>query len=243
MRREPIPRKALTQDAKDMAYTPALNMSINAQQNHGVRCAAAQDLLDPLACKLLALPVERLMVGIFVDKDHRQQARPGKAARDRVERRRRLRDLLASPAAELLPHMLGHEPLPWHYIKCLGDIFADLGELAAAAARAGRWCGLDDAPARQIGGKVAARCLVPREALHLDLSRLDLALIFTRSCGEFLKLQFQLIDKPLSALGARAEHLPLHFGDYQPQMLISASAPESLARASINAAFSASTSS
>src|SRR6516162_6409500 len=71
--------------------------------------------LDPLACKLLALPVERLMVGIFVDKDHRQQARPGKAARDRVERRRRLRDLLASPAAELLPHMLGYEPLPWHY--------------------------------------------------------------------------------------------------------------------------------
>src|SRR5215468_795828 len=45
------------------------------------------------------------MVGIFVDKDHRQQARPGKAACDRVERRRRLRDLLASPAAELLPHM------------------------------------------------------------------------------------------------------------------------------------------
>ena len=34
--------------------------------------------LDPLAGKLLALPVERLMIGIFVDQDHRQQARPGK---------------------------------------------------------------------------------------------------------------------------------------------------------------------
>jgi hypothetical protein len=41
--------------------------------------------LDPLACKLFALAVERLMVGVFVDQDHRQQARPGKAACDCME--------------------------------------------------------------------------------------------------------------------------------------------------------------
>jgi hypothetical protein len=52
MKREPIPRKALTQDAKDMAYTSALNMSINAQQNHGVRCwFAPHDL--PIGGKIL----------------------------------------------------------------------------------------------------------------------------------------------------------------------------------------------
>jgi hypothetical protein len=54
--------------------------------------------LDAFARELIALPVERLMVGVFIDQDHRQQARPGKAARDRMEERMRLRDLLARPA-------------------------------------------------------------------------------------------------------------------------------------------------
>jgi hypothetical protein len=86
--------------------------------------------LDPLARILLALPVERLVVGVLLDQHHRQQARAGKAARDRVEWRRRLGDLLAIAAGELLPHMLGHEPLPGDDIERLGDIFPDLGELA-----------------------------------------------------------------------------------------------------------------
>src|SRR6266480_2620491 len=47
--------------------------------------------------------------------------------RDRVEGSRRLGDRLARPAAELLPHMLGHEPLPRDYIECLDDILANLG--------------------------------------------------------------------------------------------------------------------
>ena len=41
--------------------------------------------VDPLALILFALAVERLMVGVFVDQDHRQQARPGKAAGDRMK--------------------------------------------------------------------------------------------------------------------------------------------------------------
>jgi len=49
--------------------------------------------------------------------------------RDRVEGSRRLGDRLARPAAELLPHMLGHEPLPRDYIECLDDILANLGAL------------------------------------------------------------------------------------------------------------------
>jgi hypothetical protein len=85
--------------------------------------------LDPFARVLLALPVERLMIGVFVDQDHRQQARPGKAPRDHMERGGRLRDLLAMPAAELLPHMLGHEPLPRDDVERLGDVFADLRQL------------------------------------------------------------------------------------------------------------------
>ena len=103
--------------------------------------------LDPLARILLALPVERLVVGVFLDQHHRQQARAGKAPGDRTEGSRRLRDRLARPAAELLPHMLGHEPLPRDHVERLGDILADLGELAAATARARGRRGVDDAPA------------------------------------------------------------------------------------------------
>ena len=53
------------------------------------------------AARGYAVSVERLVIGVFVDQDHRQQARPSKAACDRVERCRRLCDRLAGSAAEL----------------------------------------------------------------------------------------------------------------------------------------------
>ena len=174
--------------------------------------------LDPLARILLALPVQRLMVGVFLHQHHRQQARAGKAARDRVERRRRLRDRLAGPATELLPHMLGHEPLPGDDVERLGDILADLGELAPAAARTRRRRRVNNPSARQVGREVAPRPRAPREALHLDARRLGLRLILARRRSQFLELQFQLIDKPLAALGARTEHRALHLRDRQLQM-------------------------
>jgi hypothetical protein len=49
---------------------------------------------------------------------------------------RRLRDRLARAAAELLPYMFDHEPLPRRHIERLGDILTDLGEIAATTARA-----------------------------------------------------------------------------------------------------------
>src|SRR5207344_1027502 len=42
----------------------------------------------------------------------------------------------------------------------------------------------------------------PRGA-DVDARRLDLRIILSRSRGELLELQFQLIDEPLAALGAR----------------------------------------
>src|SRR5262249_56159439 len=77
--------------------------------------------------------------------------------------------------------------------------------------------GVNNAPAWEIGGKVAPRRLVPREALHLHPRRLGL--ILPRSRRELLELQFQLIDHSLTALGARPEHLTLQLGDHQLQGL------------------------
>lgn len=78
---------------------------------------------------------------------------------------------------------------------------------------------MDNAPARQIGGKVAPCRLAPREALHLDALRFGLGVILPGGRGQLLELQFQLIDEPLAALGARPEHRPLHLGDQQLQVL------------------------
>ena len=48
---------------------------------------------------------------------------------------------------------------------------------------------------------------------------LGLGLILARRRGQFLELQFQLIEQALAALGARAEQLALHLGDHQLQVL------------------------
>jgi hypothetical protein len=78
---------------------------------------------------------------------------------------------------------------------------------------------MNNPPARQIGGKVAPHRLAPHEALDLDACRLGLCLIFPLSRSQLFELQFHLIDQPLAALGARSEHLALHLGDHQLQML------------------------
>jgi hypothetical protein len=44
-----------------------------------------------LACVALGLAIERLMLAILLEQDHRQQAGAGPAARHRMERRWRLR--------------------------------------------------------------------------------------------------------------------------------------------------------
>ena len=175
-------------------------------------------MLDPFARIVLALAVERLMVGILLDEDHRQQARPGKTSGDHVEGCRRLGDLLAGTATELLAHVLGHEPLPRNHVEGLGDVFADLGELAAATARTRGRCRVNDASARQMIGKIATRRFVPREALNLDVRRFGLGRILAQPRGEFLELQFQLVEQSSAALRARAELLAPHLGDHQLQV-------------------------
>jgi hypothetical protein len=57
------------------------------------------------------------------------------------------------------------------------------------------------------------------EALHGDARCVRLGLVLARRRGQFLKLQFQLVDEPLAALGARTELLALHLGDHQLKVL------------------------
>ena len=86
----------------------------------------------------LGLTVQRLMLAELLEHDHRQQARPRPAPGDDMERRRRLADLLAVPAGELLPHRLDHLPLTRHRFQRPRHVLAELAQAIAAAAFARR---------------------------------------------------------------------------------------------------------
>jgi len=61
----------------------------------------------------LGLTVQRLVLTELLEHDHCKQAWACPAACNDMERCRRLTDLFAVPAAELLPHRLDDLPLAW----------------------------------------------------------------------------------------------------------------------------------
>src|SRR5438034_9509531 len=89
----------------------------------GQRRHAQIDAFPPVS---LALSVQRLMLSELLEQDHGQKVWSGEAPRRDVERRRRLRDRLAFPAREPLPHRLDHLPLTWDHLQCLGDVLPQL---------------------------------------------------------------------------------------------------------------------
>lgn len=94
-----------------------------------------------------------MVLGELLEQDHRHQVRSGKAARRHMEGRRRLRDLLAFAARELLAHGLDHLSLARDDLQRLGDILAKLCQLGRTTAWAVGRGGDDYALARQMLGK------------------------------------------------------------------------------------------
>jgi hypothetical protein len=174
--------------------------------------------IDALAGKALALAVERLMMAVFGVEDHCQQAGAGAAAGNGVERCRRLGDLFAAAAGELLAHRLHHLPLPRHHLQGLGDVLAELGELAAAA-RAGRRRRDHHPLAWQVRRQRGAHRLFAGEARH---DRPVLAgggeFVFAGARLQLLELQLELIEELGAALGRWPEALAPQFGDDQFEM-------------------------
>ena len=100
---------------------------------HGVRHGRQRDR-HAFQSIALGLAVQRLMLAELLEHDHRQQARARPSPRDGMERRRRLADLLAIPAGELLPHRLDHLPLARHRFQRPGHVLAEFAQAIAAAA-------------------------------------------------------------------------------------------------------------
>ena len=146
----------------------------------------------------LGLPVQRLVLTELLEHDHRQQARARPGPRDRVERRRRLADLFAVPAGELLPHRLDHLPPPRRNLQRLRHILAELAQAIAAAARAGGRRIDHHALARQMVGERVALGAAAREGAHRRLrGRLfRRQLVFGGAGRQFLELERQLVDQP-----------------------------------------------
>lgn len=107
-----------------------LNQRMQRLQRRGTspdlvgQCRQAE--VDALAGIALALPVQRLMLAELLEQDHCQEVWSGKAARRHMEGCRRLGDLLAFAARELLAYSLDHLPLARDHLQRLGDVFAQL---------------------------------------------------------------------------------------------------------------------
>ena len=103
-------------------------------------CQRGEAQINAFTRKALCLPVQRLVLSVFFEDQHCDQAGSGPSARNRMERRRRLANLLAGPASELLAHSLDHLPLTWDYLQRLGDVLAHLHDPVRATASAGGRC-------------------------------------------------------------------------------------------------------
>src|SRR3977135_3365223 len=101
------------------------------------------------------------MRAVLAEQHVGEQLWPGASARDRMRRRRWLRDRLALPARHLLAHDLANLPARRHALQHLGYVLAELAQLTAAA-RACRRRWLDAALARQVVRQRTTRGLASR---------------------------------------------------------------------------------
>ena len=161
------------------------------------------------------------MLAELLEQDHGQQVRPGKAARCDMEWRRRLRNLLALPAGELLAHRLDYLPLPWDHLQCFGDILPELRQLRRPAARTTLWCGNDDTLARQMIGEWLARRPLALERLYRlrpGYRFLGRQLVLGRRRFQIFQLKFHLLQQPRFALRAAAVKSPPKLLDLKLEM-------------------------
>ena len=135
-----------------------------------------------------------------------------------MERRRRLADLLAVPAGELLAHVLDHLPLARDHLQRLGDVLAQLATAARRRSSRRPSARHDHPLARQMLGERLARRPLAGERRHRSWSwpRPSRRRARPRSPAlQLLELQLQLIEQPRRAFRARAVELALQLRDLQ----------------------------
>ena len=183
------------------------NQVVQRPQRHRTRAHLVgqrrQAEIDALSRVAIPLPVERLVLPVLLEQDHGQQVRARPAARHRVERRRRLRDLLAAPAGELLAHRLDDLPPARDRLQRLRHILADLRQPFRSAALTGRGRRHHHTLARKVVGERLARRLAADEPLDLGARGrrlLSRQLVLCRARRELIEGELQLAEQALTAL-------------------------------------------
>ena len=176
--------------------------------------------LHTLAGVAFALAVQRLMLSVLLIDDGGEQIRTRPAPWGRVVRRRRLGELLALAAGELLAHRLNHLPLARNHLQRLRHVLAHLRQplRPAACARGGR--SDHHTLARQVLGEGLARRPAPLEPLDLGRTprrRLGREIVFGGARGEFVELELQLSEQPFLALRAPSVERAPQLLDHQLQ--------------------------
>ena len=166
----------------------------------------------------LGLPVQRLMLAELLEHDHRQQARARPGARNDMERRRRLADLLAVAAGELLSNRLDHLPPARRRLQGPRHILAELAQTRSATAFASGRRIDDDAFVRQMVRERVALGGATGEGADTRRFRdrlLSRQFVFRSARRQLFKGERQLCDQPLRALRPLSINLALQFGDAQ----------------------------
>ena len=164
----------------------------------------------------LGLPVQGLVLTELLKHDHRQQARSRPSPRNHMERRRRLRDLLAIPAGELLTHRFDHLPLAGLRLQRAGDVLAELAQAMAPAAFTRRR-GIDQYPlARKMVRERRAIGTLARKSNNGCRPGGGLfsgKLILGRAGFQLFEGERKLLDQPRRALRALTVNLMLQLCD------------------------------
>jgi hypothetical protein len=158
------------------------------------------------------------MLAELLKQHHGEKAGPGPAPWNHVERRRRLADLLAVPARELLAHMLDHLPLPGDHFQGLGDTLPELAQPAPTTAKASRRPRHHHTLSWQMLGEGLARralALIGGDGFRLGRSPLGGDFVLASRALQFLERELHLVEDARGALRARPIKLALELLDHQ----------------------------
>ena len=191
-----------------------------ADRSHGVRHGRQRDR-HAFQGVAFGLTVQRLVLAKLFEHDHRQQARTRPSSWDDVERRRRLADLLAIAAGELLAHRLDHLPLTGLQLQRPRHVLAELAQAMAAAAFACRRRIDHHALAGKMLWKRIALGALARKSAHgrcVGDSLFRRKLVCRGAGLRLFECQRQLVDQTRRALRLLSVNLALQLGD--PQLLL-----------------------
>ncbi len=167
------------------------------------------------------LAVQWLVLSELLEHDHREKAWACPSLGNDMERRRRLGDLFAVTARELLAHRLDHLPSARLRFQCSYHVLAEFAQTASTTAVARRRGINHHALARQVFGECVAFRALAREPAHGSRSGdggFRGQFVFRGVGLQLVEHERQLVDQSRRTFGTLPVQLSFQPGD--PQFLM-----------------------